>query len=182
MLTKMRKVSVIITILLLIPLSIAGAKRREMDAATEYKFASYAYRRGNIEEAMNGFIQFLKEFSNDFRAGSAQFMIGQCLFDKGRYKEAAKAFGKAARRSGGDYDLFINSIYRLGECEFNSGEYLDAIDHFQKVRKGKNRNLRAEALYGIALSYLAIEETDKAKDCLLELLLFYPGYNSQPPA
>ncbi|NIN93267.1 tetratricopeptide repeat protein, partial [bacterium] len=55
-------------------------------------------------------------------------------------------------------------------------------DHFQKVRKGKNRNLRAEALYGIALSYLAIEETDKAKDCLLELLLFYPGYNSQPPA
>ena len=182
MFKNMKKVSVIITILLLIPLSIAGAKMREMDAVTEYKFASSAYRKGNIEEAMNGFIHFLKEFPNDFRTSSAQFMIGQCLFDKGRYKEAAKAFRKAVRKSGGDYGLFINSTYRLGECEFNSGEYLDAIDYFQKVRKGKNRNLRAEALYGIALSYLAIEETEKAKDCLLELLLFYPGYNSQPAA
>lgn len=182
MLTKMERISLIILILLLIPLCVVGAKREEMDAATEYKFASSAYRKGNVEEAMNGFIQFLEEFPDDFRAGSAQFMIGQCLFDKGRYKEAAKEFGKAASRSGGDYNLFINSIYRLGECEFNTGEYLEAIDDFQKVRKGKNRNLRAEALYGIALSYLAIEEKEKAKDCLLELLLFYPGYNSQPPA
>ncbi len=82
MFKNMRKISVIITILLLIPLSIAGAKMREMDAVTEYKFASSAYRKGNTEEAMNGFIHFLKEFPNDFRAGSAQFMIGQCLFDK----------------------------------------------------------------------------------------------------
>ena len=182
MLRKAEKISVIIMILLLIPLCARGAKRSEMDADTEYKFACSAYRKGNVEEAMNGFIQFLKEFPDDFRAGSAQFMIGQSLFDKGRYKEAGKAFGKAARRSGRDYSLFINSIYRMGECEFNTGEYLDAIDHFQKVRKGKNRNLRAEALYGIALSYLAIEEREKAKDCLLELLLFYPGYNSQPAA
>jgi TolA-binding protein len=182
MFKKMRKISVIITILLLIPLSIAGAKMREMDADTEYKFACFAYRKGNVEEAMNGFIQFLKDFPNDFRSGSAQFMIGQCLFDKGRYKEARKAFSKARKRSGGDYGLFINCTYRLGECEFNSGEYLDAIDYFQKVRKGKNKNLRGEALYGIALSYLAIEEIEKAKDCLLELLLFYPGYNSQPNA
>jgi len=109
-------------------------------------------------------------------------MIGQCLFDKGRYGEAAKAFRKARKRAGGDYDLFINSTYRLGECEFNLGKYLHAIDHFSKVKKGKNRNLRTEALYGIALSYLAIGETEKAKDSLEELLLFYPGYNNEPTA
>ncbi|MQY66397.1 MAG: hypothetical protein GH147_07965, partial [Clostridia bacterium] len=49
MFKNMRKISVIITILLLISLSIAGAKMREMDAVTEYKFASSAYRKGNIE-------------------------------------------------------------------------------------------------------------------------------------
>jgi len=182
MFRKIRKVSVIITILLLIPLSMAGAKKRDRDATSEYKFACSVYREGNVEEALNRFIQFAKEFSSDSRAASAQFMVGQCLFDKGKYKEAAKAFRKARKKAGGDYDLFINSTYRLGECEFNLGEYLKAIDHFQDVKKGKNRNLRAEALYGIALSYLAIEETDKAKAALEELLLFYPGYTKESSA
>lgn len=180
MLRKMEKVSVIIGILLLLPLWMAGAKREEMDPASEYKFACSAYREGNVEEAMHRFIYFVKEFPGDARAAGAQFMIGQCLLDKGEYKEAAKAFQKAVSRSGRDYDLFINSTYRLGECEFNLGNYLNAIDHFQEVKKGKNRNLRTEALYGIALSYLAIEETEKAKNCLQELLLFYPGYNREP--
>ena len=182
MLRKAEKISLIILILLLIPLSIAGAKRREMDAISEYNFTSSAYREGNVEEAMNGFMQFVKDFPNDSKAPSAQFMIGQCLFDKRKYGEAAKAFQKAIKGFGGDYDLFINSTYRLGECEFNLGKYLNAIDHFKDVKKGKNRNLRAEALYGIALSYLAIGEREKAKVSLEELLLFYPGYDNQPTA
>jgi len=182
MLRKIEKVSLIISIFLLFPLTMAGAKSEEMDAASEYKFACSAYREGNIEEAMHRFMYFVKEFPGDARAGGAQFMVGQCLFDKKEYKEAAKAFRKAINRSGRDYDLFINSTYRLGECEFNLGNYLNAIDYFQEVKKGKNRNLRAEAVYGIALSYLAIEEMEKAKNCLQELLLFYPGYNWEPSA
>ena len=180
MFKKISKFSLIVMILLLIPLSIAGAKRREMDAISEYNFACSAYREGSVEEAMNRFIQFLKEFPRDSQAASAQFMIGQCLFDKGIYKEAAKAFRKAAKKSGRDYGLFINSIYRLGECEFNLARYHYAIDHFTEVKKGKNKNLRSEALYGIALSYLAIGETEKARDSLEEILLFYPGYNNEP--
>jgi len=182
MFKKTRKLSLIFIILLLIPLSMAGAKGREMDAISEYNFACSAYREGNVEEAMNRFLQFLKDFPKDPQAANAQFMIGQCFFDKGRYGEAAKAFQKVAPKSDGDYDLFINSTYRLGECEFNLSKYLNAIDHFMEVNKGKNRNLRAEALYGIALSYLAIGEREKAKDSLEQLLLFYPGYNNQPAA
>jgi len=179
---KMSKFSIVLLFLLILPLCIAGAKKKEMDPISEYKFACSAYREGNIEEAMNRFIQFLKDFPKDSKAPSAQFMVGQCLFDKGKYKEAAKEFRKAAKMSGGDHDLFINSTYRLGESEFNLGKYLNAIDYFGDVKKGKNKNLRAEALYGIALSYLAIGETEKAKDSLEELLLFYSGYNNQPAA
>jgi len=179
-----RKSSVIVFLLLLlmVPLSVAVGRRSLMDAASEYKFACSAYREGNVEEAMSRFTEFVKEFSDHTLSGSARFMIGECLFAKGRYKEAAKAFEKAARGAVGRYDLYINSIYRLGECEFNLGRYLDAIDNFEEVKKGKNRNLRAEALYGIALSYLAIGEKDKARDSLEELLLFYPGYNNEPGA
>jgi len=179
---KMRKISTILILLLFVPFSVAGAKSKGIDAASEYNLASSVYRRGNIEEAMNRFMQFLKDFSNDSRAANAQFMIGQCLFEKGKYGEAAKAFRKACRMSEGDYDLYINSTYRLGECEFNLGKYLNAIDHFTEVKKGKNRNLRAEALYGIALSYLAIGEKEKGRSTLEELLLFYPAYNSKPSA
>jgi len=71
MFTKMRKVSVIITILLLIPLSIVGAKKRDRDATSEYKFTCSVYREGNVEEALNRFIQFVKDFSSDSRAPSA---------------------------------------------------------------------------------------------------------------
>lgn len=180
MLKKIKGTSLVLTILLVVPLSIAMGKKKETDSVSEYKFACSAYREGNVEEAMNRFMQFLKDFPRDSKARSAQFMIGECLFDKGKYGEAARAFGKAIKSAGEDYDLSINSTYRLGECEFNLGKYLNAIDYFREVKKGKNRNLRAEALRGIALSYLAIGEKEKARESLEELLLFYSGYEYKP--
>ncbi|MCK5534181.1 tetratricopeptide repeat protein [bacterium] len=159
--------------------SFAARNKDRTEAIIQYNLASFTYRGGNIDLAISEYREFVHAFPEDIKAGQAQFMIGECFFQQEKYPLAAREFKKTIDKYSRDKNTCLNARYRLGECNFNMGKHLTALDYFNKVARGKNKSLRAEAIYGRALCYLAMEENYKSKDDLLELIQFYPGYRKE---
>lgn len=169
---------IILGVYLVAPFSFAKKEADRTEAIIQYNLASFTYREGNRDLAISEYREFVRSFSNDPKGGHAQFMIGECLFQQGKYPQAAKEFERTIDKYSRDKNIYINAIYRLGECNFNLGKYLTALDYFNKVLRSKN--LQAESLYGCALCYLAMEEKGRSKEKLLELIQSYPGYQREP--
>ncbi len=162
--------------------TVVGFAKKQKDrteAIIQYNLGSFTYRKGNIDLAISEYREFVRSFPDDIKAAQAQFMLGECLFQQNKYPLAAKEFKRTVNKYSRDKNIYLNAVYRLGECNFNMNKYLVALDYFKKTLKGKNKNLRAEAFYGSALCYLAMEEYAKSKENLLELIQFYPGYRKE---
>jgi len=151
---------------------------RESDALDEFNLASKVFREDKTDSALAKYENFINEYPSHSKTASAHFMAGECLFKQKKYARAATYYQRVVRKYPKEKNLYINALYRLGECNFNLGKYLRALKLFKKAMNSKNKILRAEAIYGIALCHLAVDEKEKAKNQLLELLQFYPGYQN----
>ncbi len=102
------------------------------------------------------------------------FRIATDLFMDSEYEEARE-----------QYEVFLpemeefrgEALFRIGECEYNLREYEKALNRFRELwREYNDTYLAPEALYGMILSYIALEDWEQAKKTLLELASEYPGY------
>lgn len=77
-----------------------------------------------------------------------------------------------------DSDLADNAQYWIGECLYAQSKYEAAILEFEKVEKNYPKgNKVASSIYKTALSYIAIGNRDKGRECLDRLLKEYPNSN-----
>lgn len=67
-------------------LPVSGEPRRDYDTAYGYIL------RGEFAAAEQGFQQFLEHYPEDELAGNAQFWLGESLFARARYRDAADAY------------------------------------------------------------------------------------------
>lgn len=69
-----------------------GVRRTDQTAETEYETAYGALLQQNYPAAQAGFQRFLKAYPRHRLAGNAQYWLGETMYVRGDYKNAASAF------------------------------------------------------------------------------------------
>ncbi|QDU75246.1 tol-pal system protein YbgF [Bremerella volcania] len=123
---------------------------RADQATDQYRIASFHYARGDWQQAIDAFDQFLAQHPDHSQVGVIHFYRGESLVQLSRSEEALRA-----------YTLFLSKLpqhsfaehaeFRVAECYFLSGQYEAAKNAFQ-IFQGKYKNSK---LIPHAYPYLA---------------------------
>lgn len=123
---------------------------RADQAADQYRVASFHYARGDWQQAIDAFDQFLAQHPDHSQVGVIHFYRGESLVQLSRCEEALRA-----------YTLFLSKLpqhsfvehaeFRVAECYFLSGQNEAAKNAFQ-IFQGKYKNSK---LIPHAYPYLA---------------------------
>lgn len=143
-----------------------GAMARADQATDQYRIASFHYARGDWQQAIDAFDQFLAQHPDHSQVGIIHFYRGESLVQLSRSEEALRA-----------YTLFLSKLpqhsfvehaeFRVAECYFLSGQNEAAKNAFQ-IFQGKYKSSK---LIPHAFPYLAeIASKDKHWD---EAILMY---------
>ena len=111
---------------------------RADQAADQYRIASFHYARGDWQQAIDAFDQFLTQHPDHSQVGVIHFYRGESLVQLSRCEEALRA-----------YTLFLSKLpqhsfvehaeFRVAECYFLSGQNEAAKNAFQ-IFQGKYKN------------------------------------------
>jgi TolA-binding protein len=151
------------------------------DPHHQFKLASMAYENGRLDSAEQEYEAFLKRHGSHPLAAEARFALGEIKFAQKKYPEAADHYAAVFKKYSKSYPA-MNALLRFGQCEFNMKKYLNAMDYFEQVKKKGTKVLRAEALLGEALAYMALKDREKAEVLFTDLLQSYPKYKSNAQA
>jgi len=156
-------------------------------------------RRG-LDAGIRAYRQAIENVDRKEFKATIQLQIAKELFDAGRYSEAAeaysvyvKAYGDVARIIGFDVD---KAVFKIAEAYRNLGtELLERDPEKAKealemslanydtllVRFGRTP-LRPDARFGMAVSYHALGDRDRALELFLEVAREYPDHPAAPSA
>lgn len=113
---------------------------------------SYGYiLRGEFDTAEASFRQFLQQFPNDPLAGNAQYWLGESLFARAMYRDAADAFLKGysdypdgAKAPESLYKLGM-SLKELGQADAACATFAEIPRRYPKAPQAVQERARSEA-------------------------------------
>lgn len=109
------------------------------DPRADYERAYASILTGDYGKAEAGFRQFLAAYPGDGRAADAQYWLGESLFERGQYREAANEFlngHKAYPKSDKGPDTLLKlglSLAGLGERDAACQTYAQVLKQYPKV-------------------------------------------------
>jgi len=157
------------------------------------------------DEAIIEYKSFLSFFPGDPNAPEAQYKLGASLFELARgpeldqttIQESLTEFQKVAENYPGNAEYiqkteeFLKKVYdRIANYEYLVARFYRKEKHYTASNK-RLLSLRKEypgtsmdddALFLLAQNYIDLENPDKAKEALLELLTTYPAFEEQERA
>lgn len=147
-----------------------GGQRSEEEAGTvQLHFATVLFKQQLWEQALVEFQRYLEAFSDRKEAQSALDGRAKCLWELGRYGEAAKAFERAALAAQ-DPSAKVALLYRAADSQFADGQYQPAMDIYTQVlHMSPDKTWKDSARYQIALCLIRKEAFDEAEPILREL-------------
>lgn len=97
-----------------------------------YSLAYNDYIQGNYELAIQGFLDYLANYKDSELADNAQYYIGDCYFNQGKYADSVEAFAQVSNLfSKGD--KAPASYLKSGLASLNMNETGKAIEQFKNV-------------------------------------------------
>jgi tol-pal system protein YbgF len=97
-----------------------------------YDHVMEEFRHGDYEAALAGFSLFIELHSKSPLAGNAQYWIGECQYQLGRYKDALAAFYTVGSYSPVSTKLAA-SAFKIGQTYTKLGDYQNARLTFDRV-------------------------------------------------
>lgn len=97
-----------------------------------YHSAYLDYTRGNFDQALVGFKNYLEQFPDTHLADNAQYWIGECYYSKKMYSEAIAEFEKVINNYP-DGNKVVAALYKIGLCYEALGDYKKSRYYYQKV-------------------------------------------------
>ncbi len=109
------------------------------DPRADYERAYAGILSGDYDQAERGFRQFLSAYPDDARAADAQYWLGESLFERGRFCDAANEFlngHKAYPKSDKGADTLLKlglSLAGLGERDAACSTYAQVLKQYPRV-------------------------------------------------
>lgn len=100
----------------------------------EYRRAHAAFRKGAIDQAVQDFENFLKQYPKSRFAGSAAYWIGEGLFAQGRFDEAVLQFDRVIKEFPGS-NKEVSALLKQGQAFEKMGDARSARIIFEKIVK-----------------------------------------------
>jgi tol-pal system protein YbgF len=120
------------------------------DPRADYERAYANILSGDYENAEAGFRQFLATYPDDGRAADAQYWLGESLFERGKYREAANEFlngHKAYPKSDKGPDTLLKlglSLAGLGERDAACQTYAQVLKQYPKASNAMRMRVTTE--------------------------------------
>ena len=97
-----------------------------------YSLAYNDYIQGNYELAIQGFLDYLGNYKDSELADNAQYYIGDCYFNQGKYQDAVGAFAQVASLFPKG-DKSPAALLKSGLAYLNLSDNNSAIEQFKNV-------------------------------------------------
>jgi len=146
-------------------LSLALACRAQQPSEQLYRDATSAYDRGDVEQAISLYQQFIKLQPDSV---AARTDLGVALVHEGRYSEGIAEYHEALKRDPGNLAVKLN----LALAWYKSGEFEKAASELQLLQQRQPEN--RQSLYLLADCYLRLGENADA------IALLRPVYKADP--
>jgi TolA-binding protein len=126
------------------------------------------------------FRDFVNAFASDVLEPAAQFNLGVCLQNQGKYLPAAEEYEKltaepAAGRPAPPQLVRDQALLQRGQCLFAAARYVDAIPVLLAAEATNDAAVLADARYGLGRCYQFSNEPAKAKACYLQVIAEHAG-------
>jgi tol-pal system protein YbgF len=100
----------------------------------EYRRAHAAFRKGQTDQAIQDFENFLKQYPKSRFAGSAAYWIGEGLFAQGKFEEAVLQFDRVIKEFPGS-NKEVSALLKQGQAFEKMGDARSARIIFEKIIK-----------------------------------------------
>ncbi len=140
--------------------------------------ASRKYREEEDKtQALRQYWLFLQSYARSSYAPQAQYMVAECLFQKGDYQGAIREYKRARGYPSQDEFTSTSILLRMGEAYFNLKDYDHALNCFNRLIKDHSKSfLVPEALYGKVECQILLGKWEKAEKSLQKLVQLRPAY------
>lgn len=129
----------------------------ETDAKLSYYQADLNYKLGRFDEAI-ALAQKQLPAANRQEQSELNRIIGQSLFNQGKYQEALPYLQKYQGTRG---KWNNNDYYQLGYTYYKLGDYEKAVETFNKIIDGENKTAQ-NAYYHLGQSYIKLNRGEDA--------------------
>jgi Flp pilus assembly protein TadD len=124
----------------------------DRDASVSYKLALARYRTGNLDGAID---QLASTLRMDAGLADAHYLLGVCLRDRQRTRDAASAFERAVALA----PTHIAAREELAEAYRSSGRRADEIEQLQTIAALDGNRIERQVALGLAQARAGQEET-----------------------
>lgn len=122
----------------------------------------WAWKKGDkSSEATTVFARLAKDYADSPFAAEASFHVGEDLYDRKQYADAAQAFGVAKQKGAGE--VVEKAIHKLGWSQFHLGQYQQSAAEFaEQIEKFDKGSLLPDALFMKAESLFKLANYEDA--------------------
>ncbi len=105
-------------------------KRIELTPENYYKVIIGLMRLAKYDKAENNIADFARKFPSDKRADDMNYLMGSCLEEAEKYKEAIELYEKVYQNQ--NSELRGIALFRIGVCNDLMGDAAQALDSYRK--------------------------------------------------
>lgn len=140
----------------------------------DLSIAQKAYDGGFYEISLGLLERFIKDYPGSGLVPQANLIIGQCLFQKGKYLKAKEIFERLLNFKSSE-PIKDAVLHWIAEVYFKSKDYLQARIYYQKlVQRFPGSSYAAFAQYSIGWSFFEEGKFSQAKDAFLAFKHKFP--------
>ncbi len=157
--------------------SVLGEPELELSAAArrQWQVALGHYRLRRWELAAEELQELLERFPRFPKQPQAQFLLGECSLQLGRYKQAVQAYQRCLRHAGVPRRWALRCRFRLGELALLQRQWNEAQKHLEPfVRQAPQDPWHARAMWYLALVHINQNQWLQAQAVLQQLLEKHP--------
>ncbi len=151
----------------------AYAKRQSREkASSRFADALASYRTGDLKTADELFALVVKEYGGTEEGVYANFFLGKCNLESGKYLDAIQAFERYIAKSGSHAFFHDAAVEGRAVALENEHRYVEAGDAYADLAKNIKTNHFMETVYlkRAAENYRLGDQTEKAIEVLSGLL------------
>lgn len=136
----------------------------------DFNVAKQAYNEEFYDASKDLFKNFVEKYPESGKVLEAKLFIAKSLFFKDDFQKASQKLSKLIGSADNDY-IKAKALYWMGRIAYKSKKYKQAVADFERVLKEyPDVEIIWRVLYLQGISYLELEDIDKAKNNFKEVI------------
>lgn len=144
-----------------------------------YQIAVAYMNQPDTGAAIGAYEDFLEKFPKSIYRFQAQYDLGMCYFQTGRFEESKSHFQKVEQARPTE-ELYFLSLFQIGNCLYNLRDYGGALTVFEEMGSKAPERLAVLSRYEIGWCFYQMGKRDKAVQSFEKFLIEYPDSDIAP--